>query len=257
MQWPIAIVLAAGKGKRMNSLHLPKVLVPLAGKPLLGHVLDTLLHIKLERIIVVVGHLREAVSAYLDKHYMQSHGTVEVVVQEEQRGTADAVRQAESLLQDWAGNILIVNGDVPLLRSSTLERFLDFHHHSRAAMTVMTADVPDPRGYGRIIRTAEGTLDAIIEEADLPEHLRSVTEVNAGIYAAHAEALFHVLKQINTANAQQEYYLTDAVALLRSRGLPVSAWRCPDWRECLGVNTPAELQNLELLLYKEMLLDQT
>ncbi len=237
----IGIVLAAGQGKRMGNPSLPKVLVPLAGKPLLAYVLDTLSSLWLERIISIVGFARQQVIAYLHDHYP----AVEYAVQHEQRGTAHAVLHAAPLLQSWHGTLLIVNGDVPLVQSQTLSDFLSYHAQSDAALSILTTTVPNPNGYGRILRSGDGTVDAIVEDADLLPHQRTIDEINTGIYAADAKTLFGALSQTTTSNAQGEYYLTDAVAILRESGKRVCAWVHPDWQQFLGVNTPDQLQLLE------------
>ncbi|MCX7929576.1 MAG: NTP transferase domain-containing protein [Chlorobi bacterium] len=237
----IGIVLAAGKGTRMNHAEVPKVLVPLNGKPLIGHVLETLSLVGLDRIIVVVGYRREQVLEYLRKWFP----VVEHVIQEPQRGTAHAVMQAAPVITEMPATLLIVNGDVPLVRSSTLRDFLAHHRQSRTALSVLTTTVPAPEGYGRVIRSSDGMLEAIVEEADLLPNQRAIDEINTGIYAADAEHLFVALQSIEDNNVQGEYYLTDAVALLRRVGKSVSAWRSDEWQQFLGVNTPEQLRQLE------------
>lgn len=243
----VAIVLAAGQGKRMGDPTRPKVLTPLGDKPLLAHVLDTLSSLSLERTIVVVGFAREHVISYVQQWYPR----VEYAIQAEQRGTAHAVLQVAPLLADWGGTVLIVNGDVPLVRWETLHDFLTFHHQTGAALSVLSTCVPDPRGYGRILRAPDGTVEAIVEDADLPSEHRTIAEINTGIYAADASLLFDVLSTTTPTNAQGEYYLTDAVSILRNRGEKVAVWLHPDWEQFLGVNTPEQLRQLELLLQAE------
>lgn len=237
----VGVVLAAGKGKRMGNPALPKVLVPLAGKPLLGYVLDSLQSLSLDRIIVVVGFGREQVIAYVNEYYRG----IEIAVQTQQRGTAHAVLQVAPLLDEWNGTLLIANGDVPMVRSQTVREFLDHHHRSDAALSVLSTIVPDPQGYGRILRASDGTFEAIVEDADLLPQQRSITEINTGTYAATSKVLLDALTSVTASNAQGEYYLTDAVSVLRERGHRVDAWMHPEWQQFCGVNTPDQLRQLE------------
>ncbi|GBD04893.1 Bifunctional protein GlmU [bacterium HR20] len=240
----IGAVLAAGKGKRMQDPTRPKVLALLEGKPLLWYVLQALEPLNLERTIAIVGYQREQVIAYLAEHFPH----VEYAVQAAQLGTGHAVLQLEESLRQWQGTLLIANGDVPLVESNTYQALLAQHHQTRATMTVLTTMVPSPDGYGRILREEDGTFCAIVEDADLEPNQRHITEINTGIYAAEVPLLFEVLRATSNANAQGEFYLTDAVGALRARGESVHAWCHPDWQQFLGVNTYQQLEELAALL---------
>ncbi|RMF35839.1 MAG: hypothetical protein D6747_01670 [Chlorobiota bacterium] len=240
----IGAVLAAGKGKRMQDPTRPKVLALLEGKPLLWHVLQALESLNLERTIAIVGYQREQVIAYLAEHFPH----IEHAVQAAQLGTGHAVLQLVEHLRGWEGTLLIANGDVPLVESQTYRALLAHHQQTRAAMTVLTTIVHSPNGYGRILREEDGTFRAIVEDADLDPNQRHIAEINTGIYAAEVPLLFEVLRETSNANAQGEFYLTDAVAALRLRGESVHAWCHPDWQQFLGVNTHEQLAELAVLL---------
>jgi len=232
------IVLAAGQGKRMKS-DLAKVLHPMAGVPLLGHVLRTLDALGVGRVIVVVGHQRDRVRATFPD------AGLEWVDQVEQCGTGHAVMMAGPVLQDFEGSLLVVCGDTPLLRAETLHRLLEAHAASGADVTVLSMRLPDPTGYGRILRDAGGAFTGIVEHGDATEAERAVDEVNSGIYVFRYPALARVLSGLTAHNAQGEYYLTDTVSLLRQEGRPVDAVCAPDHRELLGINTVEQLAEAE------------
>jgi bifunctional UDP-N-acetylglucosamine pyrophosphorylase / glucosamine-1-phosphate N-acetyltransferase len=228
------IVLAAGVGKRMRS-DLPKVLHSLAGRPLLGHVLDAARALEPRRIHVVHGHGAEKVRAAFpqpDIHW---------VLQGEQLGTGHAVRQA--LPQVGAeSDVLILYGDVPLVRPATLKRLLEA---ARAGLAVLTAQVADPSGYGRIVRDAAGRIVRVVEQKDASPTELAIREVNAGFFALSARRLGSWLTRVGNDNAQKEYYLTDIVGLAVAEAIPVSAIRVEDHWEVAGVNSRQELAALE------------
>jgi bifunctional UDP-N-acetylglucosamine pyrophosphorylase / glucosamine-1-phosphate N-acetyltransferase len=233
-----AIVLAAGAGTRMKS-DLPKVLHPMAGQPLLSHVLETLDELGVGRVLVVIGYQRERVRETF------AEAEVEWVVQAEQRGTGHAVMMAAPALEEFEGTLLVVFGDVPLLRAGTLHRLLEWHERSGAGATVLSMRLPDPTGYGRILKTPNGDLAAIVEHRDAkPEELQ-IDEVNSGIMAFQYPALASVLSQITANNSQGEYYLTDAIALLRQARYRTAVLCGPDHRELLGINTVEQLGEAE------------
>ncbi|HTR97671.1 MAG TPA: NTP transferase domain-containing protein [Candidatus Acidoferrales bacterium] len=235
-----ALVLAAGMGKRMNS-DLAKVLHPMAGQPLLAHVLATLDRLGVGRRLVVIGHQRERVRAAF-----AGRDDVEWVIQAEQRGTGHACRMAEPALEEFEGTLLVVCGDTPLLTARTLDALLRAHQASGAAVTVLSMRLADPRGYGRIVRTAGGAgIDRIVEEKDASEAERRIDEVNSGIYAFAYPALESVLAALTATNVQGEYYLTDTVALLRARGRLAAVMCAEDATELLGINTVEQLAEAE------------
>src|SRR3954451_7699566 len=242
------VVLAAGQGKRMRSA-LPKVLHPLGGRPLLAHVLDTARALGARRTIVVHGHGAEAVRAAF------AQAQVQWVLQAEQLGTGHAVRQALPHLSSDA-QVLILYGDVPLVRVATLRRLLDAGANGVA---LLTADLHDPRGYGRIVRTGAGAVQRIVEENDASAEQRAIREINAGIMALDAGRLGGWLAKLGNRNAQNEYYLTDVVTFAIADGVPVNAVKVADALEVAGVNSKRELALLERALQRreaERLLDE-
>lgn len=235
-----ALVLAAGQGTRMNS-DLAKVLHEMAGAPLLAHVLAALESLGVGRTLVVIGHQADRVRAAF------TGADVEWVLQAEQRGTGHAVLMAGPALEDFQGTLLVVCGDTPLLSAATLDALLARHREEGAAVTVLTTQVPDPTGYGRLVRDAEGRPVGIVEQRDATPGEKTVDEINSGVYAFDYPRLERVLSQLTAHNAQGEYYLTDTVRLLRDVGHPVAAWCAPDHRELLGINTLAQLEAAERL----------
>jgi bifunctional UDP-N-acetylglucosamine pyrophosphorylase / glucosamine-1-phosphate N-acetyltransferase len=234
-----ALVLAAGQGTRMNS-DLAKVLHPMAGQPLLGHVLGALSLLGVARVLVVIGHQRDRVRATFPQP------GIEWVVQAEQRGTGHAVLMAGPALEGFTGTLLVVCGDTPLLRAGTLHALLEHHAAAGAAVTVLSTRVPDAGGYGRIVRGPKGEgIAAIVEERDATHEERSLDEINSGIYAFDYPVLQEVLGGLRAHNAQGEYYLTDTVALIQRAGHRAAVQCAEDWRELLGINTPAQLEEAE------------
>ena len=227
-----AVILAAGKGTRMKSAKA-KVLHPVAGRPMLSFVLDAAATAGAEKIIVVVGCSAAEVAAAVG-------GRAAVVFQEEQLGTAHALLQAEAALKTYAGDILVLPGDAPLLRGETLRDFYAYYRAQGVPAAVLTARFADPAGYGRVIRDQDGNVLRIVEHRDATEEELSVSEVNTGIYC-FKPAIFSVLKRISPDNSQKEYYLPDAIRLLREEGVSVAAWEAPDAAEFLGVNDRRQL----------------
>jgi bifunctional UDP-N-acetylglucosamine pyrophosphorylase/glucosamine-1-phosphate N-acetyltransferase len=237
-----ALVLAAGMGKRMNS-DLAKVLHPMAGQPLLAHVLATLDGLGVGRKVVVIGHQRERVQAAFAER-----DDLEWAIQAEQRGTGHACMMAEPALGEFAGTLLVVCGDTPLLTVRTLDDLLRGHQASGAAVTVLSMRLPDPAGYGRIVRTSDGEgIERIVEQKDASPAELAIDEVNSGIYAFSYPDLEDVLPSLSAANAQGEYYLTDTVALLRARGRRAAVVCARDHRELLGINTVEQLAEAEAI----------
>ncbi len=233
-RWAVAI-LAAGQGTRMHS-DLPKVLHHLAGRPLLDHVIDLALGIaRPHDIVVVIGHRAEAVS-----NVARERGVGEVL-QQPQLGTGDALRVALEGLKDRpTDRVLVLSGDVPLLRRETLE-LLTSAVADGAAAALLSAELDDPGTYGRVVRDAGGMVGAVVEARDADADQLAIREVNAGVYAFDRGPLSAALAGLGTDNAQNEYYLTDVAAALRARGLPVAAVRLDDPEEMQGVNTRADL----------------
>ncbi|GAA1735047.1 bifunctional UDP-N-acetylglucosamine diphosphorylase/glucosamine-1-phosphate N-acetyltransferase GlmU [Luedemannella helvata] len=237
------IVLAAGEGKRMKS-SLPKVLHPVLGRTLLGHVLAAAEPAGAGTTAVVVGHGADQVRA----HLAEVAPDATTVLQAQQRGTGHAARVAMEATGTATGTVLVINGDVPLLRARTLVNLIETHEAGGAAATVLTAEVADPTGLGRIVRDAAGGVEAIVEERDATAAQRAIVEINAGVYVFDAALLGVALTKLNTQNAQGEEYLTDVIRLLVDAGHPVGAHRAADATEALGANDRAELATLRALL---------
>jgi bifunctional UDP-N-acetylglucosamine pyrophosphorylase / glucosamine-1-phosphate N-acetyltransferase len=228
------IVLAAGLGKRMRS-ELPKVLHPLGGRPLLAHVLDTVRALAPRRTLVVHGHGAEQVRAAFDG------SAVEWVLQAELLGTGHAVMQALPQV-DGDGDVIVLYGDVPLVRPQSLRRLLEA---SREGLALLSAEVPQAQGYGRVVRDQAGRVARIVEEKDASSAERAIREINAGFYALSAQRLSAWLKKITNRNAQKEYYLTDIVSLAAADGVAVAGVKVDDPWEVAGVNSKQELAALE------------
>jgi bifunctional UDP-N-acetylglucosamine pyrophosphorylase / glucosamine-1-phosphate N-acetyltransferase len=234
---PVAvIVLAAGEGTRMKS-RIPKVLHSLCGRSMLGHVLAAAGGLDPQRLVVVVGHSRDAVSAEAARH---APG-VRVVGQDRQAGTGHAVRMVTEALGDLPGIVVVTYGDMPLLRTQTLAALVREHAAAGNAVTVLTTRVPDPSGYGRIIRDDGGSLAEIVEEADATAAQRAIDEINSGCYAFDGALLANAVKRVATSNAQGQEYLTDVVAILRGDGHPAGTVLAADPAEILNVNDQVQL----------------
>ncbi|HEY8549681.1 MAG TPA: bifunctional UDP-N-acetylglucosamine diphosphorylase/glucosamine-1-phosphate N-acetyltransferase GlmU [Vicinamibacterales bacterium] len=231
------VILAAGKGTRMKS-ERPKVLHAVGGEPMIRHLLRTVRQFEAATTTVVVGHMAETVSAAL------ADLGVRTVLQEPQLGTGHALLQTESVLSSQTGTVVLLYGDVPMLSARTIERLLDHHQAHGLAATVLTAHLPNPVGLGRIVRDEKGRLVRIVEERDASPDERRITEFNSGIYAFELEGLFDALRRLNTSNAQGEYYLPDLITIYRETGRPVDALCIDDPRELRGVNSRAELAEM-------------
>ena len=235
------VILAAGKGTRMNS-RVPKVLHEAAGLPLLEHVLRTADSLGPASTVVVIGHGSDLVEQRFGKR-----PGLRFAVQEPQLGTGHALLQAEPALQGRSGSLVLLSGDVPLLRPDTLRSLVRHHQAQGAAATVLTAVVGDPAGYGRIVRT-KGRISSIVEHRDASPAEKAIGEINSGIYAFDLMPLFGALREIGTANAQGEYYLPDLVRIYRARGLAVETHAVEDSREIMGVNSRKELAEVGAIL---------
>lgn len=223
-----AIILAAGQGSRMKS-KLYKVLHPVAGKPMVGHVVSQVEAAGADKIVTIVGVGAEKVKDYLGERS-------EYAVQSEQLGTGHAVIQAEELLKDKEGTTLVICGDTPLLTAETLTHLFDNHQEQGAKATILTAHAENPTGYGRVIRNELGNVEKIVEQKDAsPEELQ-VQEINTGTYCFDNQLLFEALKQVGNDNVQGEYYLPDVIEILKKQEYVVSAYKMDHEEEALGVN---------------------
>ena len=235
-------VLAAGKGTRMKSA-LPKVLQPLAGATLVERVLASCQQLQPERRLLIVGHQAERVEQQL-----QGLSGLEFVLQQPQNGTGHAVQQLLEPLKDFRGDLLVLNGDVPLLRAETLAALLEQHRSSGAAVTLLTARLADPSGYGRVFADANGSVSAIVEHRDCNDQQRLNDLTNAGIYCFNWAKLAEVLPKLTTDNDQGELYLTDTVALLR----PAMHREVADADEIAGINDRLQLSQCEAALQERL-----
>jgi len=239
------VILAAGKGTRMKS-DLVKVLHPLLGIPMLSYTIALSLNeIKAEKTIVVIGYQADRIKEKF------KDPRIHFALQEEQLGTGHAVLQAVSFLKKFTGTVLILCGDVPLVRGETLHSFINHFRENDSTLSVLTTVVEHPHGYGRILRSPEGWLEKIVEEKDASEKERMIREINTGIFCVKASFLIEGLKEIGQENAQGEYYLTDLVEVAGRRGLRCSAYQAVDPVEVMGINTRVDLAIANEVLRQE------
>jgi bifunctional UDP-N-acetylglucosamine pyrophosphorylase/glucosamine-1-phosphate N-acetyltransferase len=244
-----AVVLAAGEGTRMRSAT-PKVLHPLCGRPMILHVLDHLVELPLARIVIVVGHGAERVTKTVQEQ-LATDIPLEFVEQRVQRGTGDAASvglTASGFDLDAEDDVLVLTADTPLLRAETLAALATEHRLADAAATVLTAELDDATGYGRIVRDARGAVDRIVEQVDANDAELELTEVNSSIYCFRRGLLAPALRRLDPDNAQREYYLTDVIRVLRAAGHQVVGAIAEDANETLGVNDRAQLADAESVL---------
>lgn len=242
------IVLAAGEGTRMKSAT-PKVLHTISGRSLVGHVVAAARALEPEHLLVVVGHAREQVTA----HLAGTDAAVRTAVQYEQNGTGHAVRAGLAELPELTGTVVITAGDTPLLTPDTLRALVEAHTADGNAVTVLTAEVPDPTGYGRIVRGADGSVLAIVEQKDATDEQRAIPEINSGVFAFDAQLLTDALAKVTTDNAQGEEYLTDTLGILREAGHRVGASVAGDHREIAGINNRVQLAEARRILNDRLL----
>jgi len=237
----------------MKSRALPKVLHEIAGRSLVGHTVAAARELEPAELVVVVGHMREKVAA----HLAEADPAARVVVQEEQNGTGHAVRVALEALADAGapveGTVIVTYGDTPLLPAATLRHLAAAHAEDGNAATVLTAEVPDSTGYGRILRGADGRVQAIVEHKDATEAQRQIREINSGVYAFDGKLLASALSKVRTDNSQGEEYLTDTLGILREEGHGVGAVSAADYREILGINDRVQLAEARRILNDRLL----
>ena len=238
--------MAAGLGTRMKS-NRAKVLHKLDGRPIVSHVCQTALALAPGKVLVIVGHQAEEVRAAIEKEFESAKTQIGFVHQREQRGTGDAVMAAQSDLAGSNRTILVLSGDVPLVRPQTLTKLLAAHQAAGAACTILSVRLENPTGYGRVIREDAGGFAKIVEQKDATDEEQQVREINAGIYCFESAKLIASLDRIKPNNKQGEYYLTDVPAILKSDGDQVAIYQHTDAREVSGVNTRAELAEFENL----------
>ena len=238
------IILAAGQGTRMNS-DKPKVIFKLAGKSMINRVAETAKKLGSDLIVIVVGYEKKKV---IDN--VSFDEKIKFVEQIEQNGTGHAVMVTKNEFKDFSGDILVICGDVPLLRHQTLERMLQHHRKENAVCTVLTAIMKDALSYGRIVRNKDNSIHSIIEFKDATVQEKQIMEINTGIYCFDAQSLFLALEKVTNDNNQKEYYLTDTLEILINDGKLVSSVILEDMIEASGVNSKEQLSNLENEFYR-------
>lgn len=234
----VTLIMAAGLGKRMKS-DLPKVLHKVAGKPMVTHVVELAKGVGSERTILIIGHKRELVI-----EETKTLG-VEWVVQEQQLGTGDAVKVCHDKLKDFDGNVLVLSGDVPVLRAQSIIEAYEVHQSTGASCTVFTFEPGDAAGYGRVVRGESDELVKIVEHKDATDDERKIQEVNGGIYFFNSKDMFSALENISDNNASGEFYITDTIEILKEAGKRLSAYLVKDPMEMSGVNNREQLAELE------------
>ncbi len=239
------VIMAAGKGKRMKNPDKSKVMHELKDKPLIQYVIDLSIEINSGKIIPVVGHQKNSVIDFIKNTYRDKTELFQFAHQDEQLGTGHAVMQTEEFLRDYDGDTLILSGDVPLLKASTVQSFIDFHRKNNFEASLISAIFNDPHGYGRVLRDPAGNFYDIREEKDCSDEERECKEINSGIYFVNNKLLFDALKTLKTDNAQGEYYLTDIFRYFKNKGLKIGAFPVKDNIEITGINTVEQLEELE------------
>lgn len=245
MSAPAAVILAAGKSTRMKS-ELPKVLHPILGRPMIDYVLDAARAAGCEKIVVIVGHKAEEV-----KTALSHHPDVEFALQAEQKGTGHAVMMSADNLAEHDGPVLVLAGDTPLLRGSSLSRLLEVQQQQNAACVVGTAITEANEGLGRIVRDTNGSFLRIVEQKDATQEEAAILEINTGCFAFDGRQLFKALNQVRPNNNQAEYYLTDCAEILLKDGETVLAETAFTIQEALGVNTQEQLAEVADILQQE------
>ena len=238
------IILAAGKSTRMKS-ESPKVLHRLCSRPLLGYVLDLVASLKPKQVVAVLGFKQDAVRKIIPKG-------VKIVIQKRLIGTADAVKAGLSALKGFKGTVLVLYGDTPLLKKETLKKLLDYHIKNNVDVTLLTAQLKKPAGYGRVIRDKYFSVCGVVEEREADEVEKDIREINTGIMAFKKEILDRNLKHIRPNNRKKEYYLTDIIGILAKKGCLVEAVKAENLQEALGINTGAELAGANYIMQKRI-----
>ena len=240
------VILAAGEGTRMKS-SLPKVLHNICGKPMLEYLIDNVNSIGINKVLVIVGHKAELVKKQI--------GGIKCIIQNELLGTGDAVSKARNaLLKDSKiDNVLILYGDTPLLSQEVIKKLVEKHVSSNAGATLLTAQLKNPTGYGRVIRSSGGKIVKIVEELDASIYEKVIEEINVGVYCFSKRALFYGLEKVKPNNKKEEYYLTDTIEVLTKANILVESVITNDAEEFLGVNTRAELGKAELVMRKRII----
>ena len=236
----IAIVMAAGKGTRMKSKN-SKLVQKIYGKEIVKRAVENAEKAGVKDIVAVVGYKKEEVMKVLGDN-------IKYAFQDEMLGTGHAVMQAKEYLKGKKGKVLVLNGDVPLIRPETLNKLIEKSIENKEYATLLTAIYDDPTGYGRIVRDEGGNIEGLVEEKDTTEEQKKITEINAGIYCFDIEALLEALEKITPNNKQGEYYITDVIQIMNNRGLKTGAVIVEDNTEILGINDRIQLGILTKVL---------
>lgn len=238
------LIMAAGKGTRMKNPEMAKVMCPIGGKPMVDYVIDLATKILADRTLVIIGWKKESVQEHISALYPK----VEFVEQVEQLGTGHAVQQAEAAMKDYSGDVLVLSGDVPLLSLKTMTALIGYHKTTQAFATILTAEVTDPSGYGRIVRNSDGSVMKIVEHKDASPKELKISEINSGIYLFNKEKLFDSVRLLKPNNVQGEYYLTDVFENFWKNSWRVSAVKAVDPVEVMGINSFDQLETAQTLL---------
>lgn len=238
------VILAAGKGTRMNNPDMAKVMYQIESKPMVEFVVDLASRLAASRILIIVGWQKQMV---ID-HFANLSLKVEFVEQVKQLGTGHAIQQIISPLKDFEGDILVLSGDAPLLTEKTVKALIGYHHTSDAVATILTADLNDPTGYGRIVHNTDGSVKKIVEHKDATPKERAIQEINSGIYIFEKSKLFECLPKLKPNNVQKEYYLTDVFEMFWKNEWRVSAVKALDSIEVSGINDAAQLEEARTIL---------
>lgn len=238
------VILAAGKGERMKS-ELPKVLHPICGRPMLEYVLDLARDLKINNAAVVLGYKHDAVKKYI-------RPGIKIAIQKRLLGTADAVREALSSLGNFKGTILVLYGDIPLLKKETIEKLLRCHYENKFDATILSADAAKPAGYGRVLRDKYASVCGIVEEKDADDFQKEIKEVNTGIICFQKDKLQEALRRIRPNNRKKEYYLTDAVGIFYEKGYLIGSVKIADAKEAMGINSRAGLARANKIMQKRI-----
>ncbi|MFN4226727.1 MAG: sugar phosphate nucleotidyltransferase [Candidatus Ratteibacteria bacterium] len=235
------VILAAGMGKRLGSKN-QKTITKILGKPMLKYLLETVKKFNPAKIIIVVGFKKEEVFKELEGE------NVEYVEQNELKGTGHAVLQIEKVLNNFQGDIIVLNGDTPFISDKTISALLKKHREEKNYCTFLTVKLDDPTNYGRVFRDENEEVISIIEETDANEEQKKIKEVNAGVYIFKSEGLFSSLRKIEPNPKKGEYYLTDIIKIYRSENKKISTYTTQDWFETIGINTLSDLEKAEQYL---------
>jgi len=238
------VILAAGKGTRMKNPDMAKVMFEISGKPMVEYVVDLARKLQALRTILVVGWQKDIVMDHIARVYPG----VEFVEQKDQLGTGHAVLQTAETLREFEGDVLVLSGDVPLLSEKTARALIGYHRQSDAVATILTAEVADPTGYGRIVHNPDGSVKRIVEHKDASKKELAITEINSGIYVFEKQKLFGCLAQLTPNNVQGEYYLTDVFEMFWKNKWRVSAVKAIDAFEVMGINDLEQLEGAQSIL---------